>query len=256
MSATTVIQSHAPARDQSHAPNVPDIVRRATETVRAWADANGFDYQFKHDDLFELISSSVIDAAGPRKQMAADIARLAWMQHLLDEGADKVVWLDADVYLFRPDQLSVDAPAGVTFGREHWVQPDKTGRLKLFNNVHNAFLVFTPAGRTTLDFYRQQAERILLQAGPDVPPQLVGPKLLTALHNVVGFPLNGGVGMASPRVIDDLAHGGGAAWELMLAAHGESLGALNLSTSLLNSTTDGIELTEALLEKAVTNLPR
>ncbi len=247
MTSTIIIQSNATA--------APGIVTRATETVRAWADQNGFDYRFKNDDLFDLVPAQVIDAAGPRKQMAADIARLAWMQRLLDAGADKVVWLDADIYVFRPDRLSVDAPAGVTFGREHWVQPDKTGRLKLFNNIHNAFLVFTPEGRTTLDFYREQAERILLRAGPDVPPQLVGPKLLTALNNVVGFPLNGGVGMASPRVIDDLANGGGAAWELMLAAHGDDLAALNLSTSLLETTTDGIEVTEALLEKAVGNLP-
>lgn len=236
---------------QSHAPNVPDIVARGTETVRALARAHGFEYAFKHDDLFDLIPEAVIDAAGPRKQMAADIARLVWIKSLLDDGWDRVIWLDADVHVFRPDRLSVETPSGFTFGREHWVQPDKTGRLKLYNNVHNAFLVFTPEGRATLDFYHEQAERILLQAGPDVPPQLVGPKLLTALNNVVGFPLNASVGMASPRVIEDLSNGGGAAWELMLAAHGDDLAAVNLSTSLLNTTTDGVEVTAALLERAV-----
>lgn len=239
---------------QSHAPNAPGIVARAVESVRAWARAQGFEYAFKHDELFDLIPTAVTDAAGFRKQMAADIARLVWIGALLDDGWERVIWLDADVYVFRPDNFSVEAEAGFTFGREHWVQPDKSGRLKLYNNVHNAFLVFTPEGRVTLDFYHEQAARILLQAGPDVPPQLVGPKLLTALNNVVGFPLNNCVGMASPRVVDDLANGGGAAWELMLAAHGDDLAAINLSTSLLETTTDGVAVTEALLEKAIGSL--
>lgn len=239
---------------QSHAPNAPGIVTRATETVRDWARSKGFEYAFKHDDLFDLIPSTVTDAAGSRKQMAADIARLVWIGTLLDEGWERVVWLDADVYVFRPDNFSVEVPSGFTFGREHWVQPDKSGRLKIYNNVHNAFLVFTPEGRTTLDFYHEQAARILLKAGPGVPPQLVGPKLLTALNNVVGFPLNNCVGMASPLVIRDLAENGGPAWEMMQAAHGDDLAAINLSTSLLHSTTDGVAVTRALLEKAVGSL--
>ena len=243
MTSTVVIQSHAP--------DAPGIAVRATESVRAWADANGFDYAFKDDGLFELISPACLEAAGARKQMAADIARLAWMQQLLDDGRDRVVWLDADIYVFDPAALSADVPDGYAFGRERWVQPDKAGRLKVFNNVHNAVLVFTPAGRTTLDFYREQAERILLDAGPGVPAQLVGPKLLTALHNVVGFPLIGSVGMASPLVVRDLAQGGGPAWDMMRTAHGNGLAALNLSTSLVGTTTDGVAVTEELLERAV-----
>lgn len=236
---------------QSHRENAPGIVVRATASVRAWANANGFDYALKHDELFDLIPPACLDAAGLRKQMAADIARLAWTQQLLDDGRDRVVWLDADIYVFDPAALSVGVPDGYAFGRERWVQPGKDGRLKVFNNVHNALLVFTPKGRATLDFYREQAERILLGAGPDVPAQLVGPKLLTALHNVVGFPLIGSVGMASPRVIDDLARGGGEAWDMIRAAHGDALAALNLSTSLLGTATDGVDVTEDLLERAV-----
>jgi len=244
---TIVIQSHAAA--------VPDTVVRATESVRAWAEAHGFDYAFRGDDIFDLIALACVEAAGVRTQMAADIARLAWIARQLDGGWARVVWLDADVFVFRPDLLDIDVPEGYAFGREHWVQPDKAGKLKVFNNVHNAILVFTPKGRATLDFYAQQAERLLLGAGPDVPPQLVGPKLLTALHNVVRFPLLDSVGMASPRVLIDLAKDGGVAWDMLDAAHKGKLAALNLSTSLLGTTTDGVAVTDKLMQLAVANLP-
>lgn len=239
---------------QSHAPSVPDVVGRATQSVRAWAAACGFDYAFRHDELFDLISAACMHAAGSRKQMAADIARLAWIRQLLDDGWQRVVWLDADALVFRPDALSVDVPDGYAFGSEHWVQPDKAGKLKVFNNVHNALLVFSLRGRVTLDFYHEQAERLLLAAGPDVPPQLVGPKLLTALNNVVRFPLIDSVGMASPRVLADLQAGSGAAWDMLNGAHNGNLAALNLSTSLLGTVTDGVAVTEALMQMAVANL--
>ncbi len=243
MASTLVIQSHAP--------DAPGIVSRATESVHAWAAARDFDYALKHDELFDLIPAACMEAAGARRQMAADIARLAWIEAELDRGCDRVVWLDADVFVFRPGAFDVDAPDGYAFGREHWVQLDKAGRLKVFNNVHNAMLVFTPRGRATLDFYREQAERLLLSAGPDVPAQLVGPKLLTALHNVVRFPLLASVGMVSPLVVRDLASGGGVAWDMLRSAHDDGLAALNLSTSLMGTATDGVEVTEALLERAV-----
>lgn len=240
---------------QSHAPLVSDVVGMATQSVQAWAEANGFDYALRHDDIFDLIPFACVRAAGTRMQMAVDIARLAWLQRQLDDGWARVVWLDADVFVFRPDMLDVDVADGYAFGREHWIQPDKAGKLKIFNNVHNALLVFTPKGRATLDFYYQQAERLLLAAGPNVPAQLVGPKLLTALHNVVRFPLIDSVGMASPRVLADLAKGGGQAWDMLENAHTGKLAALNLSTSLLGETTDGIQVDNDLLQAAVANLP-
>lgn len=248
MGSTVVIQSHAPT--------APEIVVRATECVRAWAAGNGYDYAFKHDELFDLISADCLHAAGTRMQMAADVARLAWIQALLDDGWSRVVWIDADIHVFRPELFSVDVEDGYAFGREHWVQSDSGAKLRVYNNVHNALLVFTPAGRATLDFYAEQATRILLAAGPSVPPQLVGPKLLTALHNVVRFPLLDSVGMASPRVIRDLSEGGGTAWKMLNAAHGGALAALNLSTSLLGTTTDGVAVTDDLLRRAVETLTR
>ena len=104
-------------------------------------------------------------------------------------------------------------PDGYLFGRELWVQPDPRGRLQVRGNVHNALAAFAP-DNPFLAFYIDAAERILRRhQGPPVP-QIIGPKLLTALDNMLGLPGSWAVGMASPRVVADLAAGGGPALAL------------------------------------------
>ena len=44
-----------------------------------------------------------------------------------------------------------------------------------------------------------------------MPPQFIGPKLLTALHNVTQLPVMELAGMLSPAVVKDIVQGGGEA---------------------------------------------
>lgn len=242
-SATIVIQSHKP--------DPGNTVLEATQSVANWTEACDYTYRWIDDGLFALVPDWCIDAAHGRMQMVADIARLVWTQNLLDEGWQRVVWIDADVFIFRPKRMKIDVSNGYAFGHEDWVQPGANGKPRIHRNVHNALLIFSPAARVTLDFYLQTAMELLRRGGPDVPPQFVGPKLLTALHNVVQFPLNRAVGMASPLVLCDLANGGGPAWNMLVDARGDDLAALNLCTSLIGSTVDGVEISEGLMTDAI-----
>ncbi len=246
MSRTVVLQSHAPL--------AVSLVHQTTETVRLWADTKGFAYRYIDDALFDPLPSWVLPKVGRRRQMAADIARLIWIGTLLDEGAERVIWLDADVYIFAPERFLSAVDPGFAFGREYWIAPGFGGGLKVHKNVHNALLDFSTKGRSTLDFYRDTALRMLKDATDTVPAQFIGPKLLTALHNVVQFPLTDAVGMASPCVISDLAAGGGPAWTRLLTSHGTELAALNLCSSMWGNTVDGIDLTTDLVSAAVAEL--
>ena len=236
---------------QSHKPTPGTFVEKAVQSVMTWAKQSGHAYEHLDDALFDFVPEWCIEAAHGRMQMVADIARLIWIQNLLDDGWHRVVWLDADVYIYRPDAMNIDVPEGYAFSHEDWVQPGPNGHPRIHRNVHNACLIFTPAGRVTLDFYLQSALSLFCRGGSDVPPQFVGPKLLTALHNTVVFPLNHTVGMASPLVLQDLSNGGGPAWNLLNKERGNTLAALNMCTSLLGSTVDGVTITESMMIDAI-----
>ena len=92
---------------------------------------------------------------------------------------------------------------------------DADNGFRVFKKVHNAFLMFR-RGNSFLDFYTDTAVRLLSRNTGSVPPQFIGPKLLTALHNIAGLPVMDAAGMFSPAVIRDLVRGEGAALDLFV----------------------------------------
>ena len=87
---------------------------------------------------------------------------------------------------------------------------------------------------------------------------MIGPKLLSALHNIVHLPFTYSVGSASPHVLYDLSQGGGEALNFMnqaLLRHGVLCGALNLCHSLVETPAYQEEIiTEDLIERAMDEL--
>lgn len=83
-----------------------------------------------------------------------------------------------------------------------------------------------------------------------MPPQYIGPKLLTALHNMLHFPVVENAGMLSPAVSIDLLNGDGAALDLFLRHHQQMPAGVNLSASLVAqiplSRIDMLQLIEVL----------
>lgn len=246
MSQTVVIQSHALKSDP--------LIGRMTASVQHWAGTQGYAYRFRDDGLFDALPEWVLPKVGCRRQMAADIARLIWIDDLLIQGATRVIWLDADVFIYAPERFQLNPAEGFTFGREYWIVPDRNNGLKVHKNVHNAVLDFSHVGQNTLRFYRDTALRLLERAIDKVPPQFVGPKLLTALHNVVQFPLTDAVGMTSPLVLRDLAQGDGLAWRRLQSLHGPELAALNLCSSMWETNTDDVTLSRRMISDVVDGL--
>jgi len=235
-------------------------------SVQNWAKQQSYDYQFIDDALFDTLPQWVLEKTSAQKVIATDLARLKCLQHFLAAGYQRVVWLDADFLIFAADNLQLpepgELPEGYALGREVWVQPkkpeqphpkNKTPKFKAYKKVHNAFLLFDAQfgqRNSFLDFYTTHAERLLEQMTGPMPPQFIGPKLLTALHNVVQCPVLENAGMLSPWVIKDIIAGGGPALTLFRDKSPQPLAGANLCSSLSNSDV----LPERALEKVVTQL--
>ncbi len=243
---------------QSYHRDPPPWVARCLQSVEAWAARHGHAYAFEGDALFDRLPGRLVDKTAGRAAIQADVARLLWARDLLDQGADRVVWLDADVFVVAPEAFRVPVTREYAFGRETWVQGDGRGRFRVRRNVHNAACVFV-RGNSVLDFLIHAALSVLERADPrHIAPQMVGPKLLTALDGIVGFPLWDDAGMLAPPVLADVAAGGpegdGPALARLRRHLPAPLNAANLCLSLVDRATDGVTLTPATVTTAMDRL--
>lgn len=229
--ATVVVQSQRPAL-------LEGWQGRCCASVAAWARAHGYRYRRFGDELFDHLPPDLGQRFASQPVVLSDLARLHCLRAALREGFARAIWVDADVLVFRdfapPDH-------GDHLGRECWVQP-KDGKLRTFRKVHNAWLQFA-ADSVLLPWYIDRAAALLQRAEAPVVPQFIGPKLLTAWHNIVPFSVEERVGMLSPVCLDELlraSRGPFPALVRLVTSHRSSLCAVNLCASLEGRNVDGV----------------
>jgi len=216
---------------QSHCHPLPfPWVQVCLDSVRRWADTNCFDYRFLGDELFDSVPAPLLQKTEQQRVIATDLARLHAIQAALQQDYQTVIWCDADFLIFNPIKFILPDVA-YALGREVWIQDDSKNKLRAYRKVHNAFMMFRK-GNTFLDFYAESAERLLSKNTGRMPPQFIGPKLLTALHNIVICPVMETAGMLSPMVIKDIIRGQGCALDLFRKNSPTQICAANLSSSL------------------------
>ena len=238
MSATLVIQSH-------RVPLPCAWLQPCLDSVANWAQVKGYDYRFVDDQIFDLLEPGLAEKLQGQPVIASDLARLKSLQQGLAEGYACVVWCDADFLIFNTDEFILPE-TDFALGREVWVQPGEHGNLRPYVKVHNAFLMFRQ-GNHFLDFYADTAERLLRLNQGRMSPQFIGPKLLTALHNIAFCPVMETAGMLSPAVMHDLLAGAGEALDLFHRKSPAALAGANLSSSL----TEREGLTDAHMESLI-----
>lgn len=225
MNQTIVLQSH-------RQPLPYPWLARCIKSVKSWSELNNFDYRFIDDELFDYVAAELRQKTETQRMIATDLARLKALQLYLAQGYKCVIWCDADFLIFAPTKFNL-INDNYAVGREVWVQADDKNAHKFTTHikVHNAFLLFRQ-GNSFLDFYADTAEKLLgLNQGP-MPPQFIGPKLLTAIHNVTQCPVQETAGMLSPPVIEDIANQGGPALRLFQQRSPQAIAAANLCSSL------------------------
>lgn len=223
MTSTLVIQSH-------RSPLPFGWLQACIESVADWSQFNHYQYRFIGDEIFDRVGNDLLQKIGAQTVIATDLARLRVLQQGLAEGFERVVWCDADFLIFRPRDFILPDEE-FAFGYEVWVQWHDRARLRAYPKLHNAFMMFR-RGNACLDFYLDTAERLLKLNQGGMPPQFIGPKLLTALHNIARFPVMETAGMLSPLVMRDLIDGEGEALQLFREKSPVTLAGANLSSSL------------------------
>lgn len=228
------------------------------DSVQQWAQLHGFEWRFVDDALFQRLPPDLQPGGRISPVIASDLARLLCLQELLQQGHECVLWLDADVLVFAPQSLSLP-DTDYAVGREIWVQAGDKGRWRAWKKVHNAALMFrqqTDGHNSLLDFYADTATRLLRANQHAMPAQFIGPKWLTALHNVSQLPVWEAVGMLSPAVVEDLLGASTGAYACMQGRATQPLAAANLCRS---SVSGGVlnamqmaTLCERLLERPLT----
>lgn len=224
---STIVLQSCPPQERS------GWLKTCMDSVQHWALSQGYEWRYLDDALFQPLPADVQPGGRISPVIASDLARLLWLQQLLQQGYERVVWLDADVLVFTP-QAMVLPDASYAVGRELWVQADKSGPWRAWKKVHNAAMLFANQAdghNSLLDFYADTAMRLLRANQQGMPAQFIGPKLLSALHNTSQLPVWECVGMLSPAVVEDLLGANNGALACMQTRQEQPLAAANLCRS-------------------------
>jgi hypothetical protein len=194
---TVVIQSY-----RTH--DVAPWLQACMQSVRAWAAARGFDYHFIDDRLFDYVPGWFKDKAEHLCPIT-DLARLKLARELLDQGVERTIWVDADILVFAPEALQIDVHEQFAYTHEVWTWIDQAGQPAFSHRVNNSISVFV-RGNAYLDFFIDACQANG-RASPRIGKLDASTRFLSALRQILAYPLLFNVGMLSPDLMADIAKG-------------------------------------------------
>nr|WP_294552613.1 hypothetical protein [uncultured Rhodopila sp.] len=205
-------------------------MQRCLDSVRSWSALQGYEYEFMDDRIFDLCGAEYLAGVGDNKRSITNLARLELARTRLAQGWERVVWLDADTFVFAPDRLTIDVTKGYAFAKEAWVWIDPQGRTMTEQGVHNAAFVFA-GHHPDLDLLIHAIRHIVSTRRIHASYQ-VGTKLLVGLQYSLDFPVLTNIGMFSPDVMSAIALGQAPVLAALARASGYPSFAANLCLSL------------------------
>jgi hypothetical protein len=212
--------------------------------VQKWAGLHEHDYSLAGDEFYDLCGSEYLARGSKNPQAITNLARLVATRQRLDAGYKRVIWMDADVFVFNPAKLVFDFPAeclttGYAFGREVWLYRDQASVLRVTPpRAHSAATFFTQ-GAVDLDML------ITLIRHIDAKRQIVsnyqvGVSLLRGLQYSLMFPTFSHVGVFSPGLLRALAERDEKVLRFYSQAYRYQACAGNLCLSLQDEVTEGV----------------
>jgi hypothetical protein len=183
-------------------------IRRCLDSVESWAKLHGHDYSLAGDEFCDLCGPEYLARGSKNPQAITNLARLVATRQRLDAGYERVVWMDADVFVFDPARLVLNfsaehLTAGYAFGREVWLSRSSGSLSVSPPRAHNAVTYFT-ADALDLDMLITLIRHIDARRNIVSNYQL-GLRVIQGLQYSLMFPTFSHVGMFSPVLLDALA---------------------------------------------------
>jgi len=182
--------------------NVPWWITRCLASVESWTRANGYDYEFRGDEVFEICGRDYLNNVGGNIRSITNLARLELVREAHHRNYDRAVWLDADVLVFDTENFRIPISERYAFARETWVERRDSGFF-ILHGVNNCALVFMQ-GEPDLDMLISLTRHVALHRTITSNYQ-VGGDILKGLRNSLAFATLENVGMFSPSVIAGIA---------------------------------------------------
>jgi hypothetical protein len=193
--------------------------------VRAWAASRGHDYLLTDDSAFDLCGADYLARVGDNPRSKTNLCRLELIARAHADGYDLAIWMDADIFVFSPEHLVLEAAEGIVFARETWLWPRGEGWeiIKTLNNC----VVACPSGDKDLGFIIQTIRHVAAHHRIDHNFR-VGVDLIRGLHRFLQFELTSSVGMFSNHTVVALARQREGLLKLQAVHHGAPVYAANL----------------------------
>jgi hypothetical protein len=185
-----------------------------------------------------------------------DVARLYMMKELFLEGAERVVWVDADVLVFDPENLMLDIDDSF-FGIEEisvFAYPD--GSTKVSPVGLNGAILGARRDSALFSLYLDAVESRVRDYPEEVLPRTIaGPLLLTELAKTNFIKGLTTVGLFTPNILYDIAHRQSYLPALFAKSFGHKVAAANLCHFFRDLLPDaGAEEYDEIMRKAIEQL--
>lgn len=218
--------------------DVPNWISTCMDSVDAWANSEDWDY-FRLDDAFlRLPEQWILEKCGTNIYAVTDVARLIWLDEVLNQGYERVVWADADMLVISPTLLTeqIRRHQGHGFAREVFLPIENTQVHAPRMGINNS-LMFFERGDLTLKAYLNECRSFLLSFNEQsLPRTSLGPTLLTNYQRGARFNLIDGVGLLTPAIMLPLGRGDDSSFDAYERSMGSPIVAANLCHFMRNQT--------------------
>jgi hypothetical protein len=206
---------------------LPAWIARCLESAKLWAKRWNYDYAFYGDEFYDLCGADYLARADGNPRTITNLARLEITRIKLWEGYDRVIWLDADVFVFDPARLTMQTDAGYAFSQQVWAtaQPDGSARMD-HASLHNAAFVFTRR-QTDLELFIHIIRHTVKTRELSSSAQ-TGIWLISGLLNSLAIPVLKNVAMFSTDLTKAIAADNTIFLRDFARAHGGRMQAANL----------------------------